>query len=378
MYALFAALIAAAPSAHKIPDRSVVRQITADVTGDRKDEVVIVERSKNKELRVVIFSIGGEPEEEIYSVLSESTPRRADRLLRLEAKELTGERPIEIVAVFEEASPDETVQHVRVMGKAGQLFAHSVYIPREPQIEGRVVELGDASPRFAIREQKTEEGDPLPAAIAWVRGPQALLLDKGKEPTTIVIGAYETLYRFNVEKGTFVESADKEIVDFASAKVAYTVEATAQVPKIWGTAQPFWGSDGDLATAWAVANKKGGAGEALTVRFRGDEEVSLIRLVPGCASSASAWDASDRIQAFTLELSSGQRFEIDRAKLDELPQVVQAAGEFPLDGDFGAQVLLLLRQKQALRWARLTINRVEQAKSRAKDREACLSEISFH
>jgi hypothetical protein len=137
--------------------RTVVRELAVDLDGDRHDEIAVVERDKSKAMRVAILRPDGDDDDPSFTEIASSTPRRADRLARLEAKDLTSDRLKEVIAVFEEQSPDDLVQHVRIMGKVpggvGELFAQSFYVPKGAEVEGKTVALGDGTPRFAIQDQ---------------------------------------------------------------------------------------------------------------------------------------------------------------------------------------------------------------------------------
>ncbi len=363
--------------------RSVVRELPVDIDGDRKDEIAVVERDKNKAMRVAILRPEGDDDDPTFTEIASSTPRRADRLARLEAKDLTSDRLKEVVAVFEEQSPDDLVQHVRIMGKVpggvGELFAQSFYVPKGAEVEGKTVALGDGTPRFAIRELPSEDGGAPTAEISWVRGPQTLLLGGGPELVSVVIGAYETVFHYQSGTGTFVGDPEPHVVDFLPRKPAWTVEATAQVPKIWGTAQAFWASDGDLATSWSVTNKKLGVGESLTINFKEPTEISLVQIVPGCAADQLSWETGDRLVAVNLDFSSGTRISLDRDDLKSLSKSAEGAGEFPLGAaGFGSQLIVLLRERTAVKWARLTITKVSPSSKKGAERETCVAEISFH
>lgn len=373
---------------------TVVRELEVDVDGDGRPEVAVVERSTDKTMRLRVLRVTGDADEPVFEPLASSTPRKADRLLRLEARELTGEKGTEVVAVLEESSPDDIVQHVRILGRTpagvGELFAQTFFTPRSAGVEAGTVELGDATPRFAIREVSPgTDGVRGRAELAWVRGPQVLALPIGKEPARAVIGAYEQVYRFQAGKSVFATDPAPSVVDFAAAKPPYVIEASAQVPKIWGTAQALWGADGDLATAWTVGGPKRGVGEWLSLSLRTPEEVQMVRIVPGCAKSAADWASHDRVRSFTVELSSGARFELDRSSWAkdpsavELPRAVRAVGDFPILGEGGAevgrQILILLREKAAVRSARLTVTQVEAGQpARGQIREACVAEVTLH
>lgn len=106
----------------------------------------------------------------------------------------------------------------------------------------------------------------------------------------------------------------------------------------------------------------------------------MVRVVPGCGGSEVDWRRHQRISKFRVVLGSGQRFEVDRTALDELPAGVEAMGEFPLEEGFGAQVLIALKRPASTPWIRFEILGLEKPELRKGERveEACLSEVSFH
>lgn len=389
---LVAALAVAAPQYRGTPaheaavsaGREVVAELTVDVDGDFADEVAVVERDAKGRMRLVVFEVAGTADERVFTQLLGTESRAAERLVRFEARQLVGHRAPEIIAVFEERTPDEAVQHVRIVGLTDggvrQMFAHTFYLSRS-LVAPSVMVFGDATPRFDIEDIDPVSEDSA-AEIVWIREPQILELNDGPQPQRVVIGAYKTVFRYAEDKALFLASEEVAVEDFAPAKVEWEVEASRQRPKIWGTAQAFWATDGDLDTSWSIAGGNAAVGATLTVRFRVEEPVALARLVPGCARNADTWESHDRIEAFQLELSTGKRFEVDLARLETLEAGVAGAGVFPVeDGDrAGQQVLLLLAERQMVRWARITVLRVARSTAPKKRRvgEACLSELSFH
>jgi hypothetical protein len=389
----------AAEKARAAEGWKLVRELPVDLTGDKVAERVVVERAKDGKMIVRALVTRGEADELAFEELYASAPLRADRLAKLEARELTGDRVKEVVVSLEEGSPDDLLQRVLILGQRqdgiGELFSQSFSLPKDDAIEGGAVALGDASPRFAIRDLPSEDGAPTRAELAWVRGPQTLTLGLGGKRANVVIGAYETLYTFDGARRAFVAGEAQRVVDFIPARKPYEVEASSQVSKVWGTAQAFWATDGNLETAWSVSTKARGEGEWLEVRFKQPVEVSLVRMVPGCTRDEDTWRQGNRLVAFDVELSNGQRASIDRAKLDALPRSLEGAGEFPLasgeGGGFGAQLILLFKERAPVRWARVKLTRVEPAAPAAPagkravpkapkgvDTETCISELSFH
>lgn len=363
--------------------RRVLREVAIDMDGDGTEEIAVVEQ-KGDNLRVVVLRATGavDDEDRGYETLLATAPQRARRVIRLEPMRLVGRSAPELVAVIEEPSPDDSALTVIVVGAdAGphrEMFRQTFFIPKNRAEDPNLVAFGDATPHYVVEDLDGKADSD--KEIVWTREGQKLRLeDKDKNPVTFVIGAYRTVYRYDPNKGVYRVDQDREVVDFLPPKTPYEVKASAQVSQIWGTAQPFWGTDGDLTTAWGV-DRKGAVGQDLTVKFERREDVNLIRVVPGCAESAEAWETHDRIRKMKFELGSGVRFEIDTAKLDEVPDAVRAVQVFPLEGGFGQQVLVFLKRTQALPWAKVEIVQVDASRARRKDQTkiVCLSEISFH
>lgn len=358
----------------------LVREISLDLDGDGKNEIGAVEQVGGEMRVVVLQPTGSEEEEGGYRRVAESSRRAAKRVLRLEAQRLVGRAAPELLAIFEDPSPDETSLSVRIMSGTGrgivEIFAHTFFLPAQTQRDGKVVSFGDASPHYTVEDVENGDGD---KEIIWVKEPNTLTLPGKDGPVTFVIGAVRTVFRYDEGKGRYEMAEKDQVVDFLPELPVSDVEASAQVAKIWGTAQAFWATDGDLATSWNVSSK-GAVGQTLTAKLKGGGAVRMIRLVPGCGNSIEEWNRFDRVQGLRITLGSGQRFELDRRRLDPLPAGVKAVGEFPLEEGFGAQLLIFLDEPQELPWARLEITKVEKAQVPKKQaaNEVCVSELSFH
>lgn len=361
--------------------RRVVAAVSGDLDGDGVDEVGAVEELGGGQLRVVVLKRSASKEPALaYARAAEGTPRVARRVTRLEVRPLVGRPAPELLAVLEEPSPDEVAASVRIMSATGrrieEIFAQTFFIAPERAKDHGEVALGDATPRYYF-EDLDGDGD---LELIWVRRGQRLTVPGADgAPVRFVIGAVRSVYRFDPDRARYLPWREEELVDFLPARTVSEVEATAQVPKIWGTAQAFWAADGDLETSWNVAAKSA-VGQSLGVKLRDRPPVAMIRVVPGCGSSEDEWDRHGRVGAFRMSLASGVRFSIDRLRLGELPAGVRALGEFPLDEGFGSQLLIFLSDPQPLAWARLEITRVERSSAPPGQAvpEVCLSEISFH
>ncbi|MCA9555282.1 MAG: hypothetical protein KC933_34940, partial [Myxococcales bacterium] len=347
---------------------------------DGTRETAVVERIGGGRLVARVLRFEGDPEEGRFTEVVAGTPKKAKRVARFEARPMVGGPSPELVVVLEDPSPDEVAVSVRVIGAtdAGlqELFADTFLVPPKAEAEGPEITFGDASPHVVFADVRGGDGQ---EEVVWYSGPQTLVLPGKDGPVRFVIGAYRSVFAFVPEKGRFERVAQGEVEDFAAAKAVSEVKASAQVPKIWGTSQPFWGADGDLETSWNVPAKEA-KGQTLTVRLKGSPEVRMVRVVPGCGGSEVDWRRHQRISKFRVVLGSGQRFEVDRTALDELPAGVEAMGEFPLEEGFGAQVLIALKRPASTPWIRFEILGLEKPELRKGERveEACLSEVSFH
>lgn len=358
--------------------REVVRELEVQLDGRGRPETAIVERRGGR-LQVRVLRFEGEEDEGRFVEVLAGTPKRAKKVSRFELRSMVGDRRPELVAVFDDPSPDEIAASVRVIGHtpAGikELFAETFLVPAKVHSEGRTVKLGDARPRFVFADVRGDGQE----EVVWISGAQTIRLPGNGGDVTYVVGAYRTVYAFEAGKSAFEKVAEGDVMEFASPKAISKAKASAQVPKIWGTAQPFWGADGDLETSWNVPGKQA-VGQSLTVRLKDSPEVRMIRVVPGCGASDAEWSRHHRIDRFRITLGSGQRFEVDRAALDERARPIQAMAEFPLQEGFGAQILIGLRSPVRLPWARIEILDIEPSERPRRERvdEACLSEISFH
>jgi len=359
-------------------DRQVVREMEVQLDGRGPQENALVERVGDR-LVVRILRFEGDEDEGRFVEVLEGTPGRAKSVSRFEVRQMVGDRHPELVVVLDDPSPDETASSVRVIGHTDsgirELFAETFLVPPSVEKNGRTVTLGDARPHFVfanVRGDAQEE-------VVWISGPQTLVLPGRDDDITYVIGAYRSVYAYQAGKAAFEKVAEREVVEFAGPKTVSAAKASAQVPKIWGTAQPFWGADGDLETSWNVPGKEA-VGQSLTLKLKSSPKVRLIRVVPGCGASDAEWSRHHRVERFRVTLGSGQRFDVDRADLSELPRGVQAMAEFPLQEGFGGQILIALKQSTALPWARFKILEVEHSERPRRERvnEVCVSEISFH
>jgi hypothetical protein len=360
--------------------RAVVKELDLDLDADGTRETAVVERLSGGRLVARVLRFEGDPEEGRFIEVVAGTPRKAKKVARFEARPMVGGPAPELVVVLEDPSPDEVAVTVRVIGAtdAGiqELFADTFLVPPQAREDAPRIAFGDATPHLVFSDVRGGDGQ---EEVVWVSGPQSLALPGRNGPVSFTIGAYRTVYAYEAAKGRFEKVAEREVEDFAGAKAVTEAKASAQVPKIWGTAQPFWGADADLETSWNVPAGEA-AGQTLTVHLKGSPEVRMIRVVPGCGASETDWRRHHRLEKFRVVLGSGVRFDVDRADLEALPAAVEAMGEFPLEEGFGAQVLVALKRPVSVPWARLEIVGLEKPDLPKGQRaeEACLSEISFH
>ncbi len=362
-----------------------VSRLRADITGDgRTDEILVQRAAQQGRLRLVILSpsaVDAERGRKFEKVYAEDLPD-AREVVRLETMPVAGAEAPDLVAVFETPSPDERLVTVRIIGAATgagiKAFWKKAFInAAAPAPVTR--RFGDAVPHFELADT---DGDGT-MEIRWILGPATLSVKGEEGPARFVIGARQRTLRFDAQAGAYVEpSVDtpEETVDFLPPRRPTRVEATRQVPKIWGTAQAFWGADGDLETAWTVARRQA-VGQALTVRFARSPTVSMIRVVPGCGGSRADWNRYRAVERFRIQLSSGLRFDLRADGRGPWPSGVAGLGVFPLDGGFGRQILIFLKTPARLAWGRFEIRgygRAKKVSARHRTDEVCISEVSFH
>ncbi|MCK6548460.1 discoidin domain-containing protein [Myxococcota bacterium] len=374
-------------AAARAKGHQVLRELAVDLDGDGTAEAAIAEKLPDGKLRATVLARDADyddDEVEAWKVLATTSARSARRVARLEAKQVAGRVAPELVAIFEDPSPDESVLHVRILSATSkglrEIFAQTFFAPREEARDPSVVAFGDAAPGLSIVDLDDDEGGDL--EIVWMREAQRLTLPGASGPVTFVIGAYRTVYRFDRASESYAVAAEKERLDFLPSKPPSEVVASSQLAKVWGTAQAFWATDDDLDTSWSVAAPKGAKGQSLTAKFANSTDVSMIRIVPGCGDDADAWNARYGVRALKISLSSGKRIELDRAKLKDAapPAGVRALGEFPLDGGYGAQLLVFLAERESVKWIKVELAELDAPTVPKKQRvdEACISEISFH
>lgn len=367
----------------------VLRELAIDLDGDGTVEAAIAEKLPDGKLRATVLRRDAEyddDEVEAWQIVATSSSKSARRVARLEAKPVAGRAAPELVAVFEDPSPDESVLHVRILSATSkgvrEIFAQTFFAPREAARDPSVVPFGDATPGLSIVELDDASGDGTDLEIVWMREAQKLTLEGATGPVTFIIGAYRTVYRYDRAAESFAVAEEKQRLDFLPPKLPAEVVASSQLAKVWGTAQAFWATDEDLDTSWSVAAPKGAKGQSLTAKFAQATDVSMIRIVPGCGDDADAWNARYALRAVKVSLSSGKRIDLDRSKLKGAapPSGVRAVAEFPLDGGYGAQLLVFLTERESVKWVKLEIAELDAPTVPKKQRidEACVSEISFH
>ncbi len=355
--------------------RVFVSQRVYDLDGDGTSEVCVIQRHGNEFVLRIYRPMGAGDDAEGFRVVAESEVLVATRVLRFELRRMLGRRLPQIVAALEQKTPAQTTLHLVVMGATEEgirrIFQKSFLVPDGHKKSLSSVDFGDLSGVYDLRDVN---GDGL-EEIVWSRAWEHLSVDGPRGRVRFGVGARQTVFAYDRERERYALQSENARADFLPPRPAFEVRASVQVPKIWGTAQPFWATDGDLGTSWNVPSSRA-LGATLKVRFRAREKISMVRVVPGCGASKEAWTEHHRLRGFTLTLGSGLRVRVDRRRLFACSPGVLAQGSFPLNGDFGAQVLVFFREPQEMSWARLEVTGVERGVGSVS--EVCLSELSFH
>ncbi len=356
----------------------LVRIEKARISQLSADEWVVVEHKGSKWRTRVLLATGDESVEGGFRTTIASTPATASRLRRLSLQRLLPGAPKAVLAVFENADPDELQLSVRILGKAStgppEMLKTTVFVPQKRG--AGLLDLGNAKPRLEVRPPQGEA----PAELVWVTGPQVLTVPgREKKPVRIAIGAYEEVYQYQAAKGWYQKSPETRVQDFLPMRSIKKLKVNRQVNPVFEPPKPEWVADGNLETAWRLKLKEA-KGARLKVHLKDRPKVAMIRVVPGCAANAEEWKTHGQIQAFSWLLGTGRRIRIDREHLDQVPRGVAAIGEFPLEEGYGAQLLVFLESPEPLPWARIDVDRARRGAAARGQRvpEACISEVSFH
>ena len=350
--------------------------LRVDLTGDGRREDAVVQAAANA-LRLLVVSYRGgdvEDEPEAFATLYEERIS-ARRVVQLESRPLAGDPTTDLIAVFESPAPDERSMTVRMLGQRNRVlttfFAKNYAIAQNSTLLG----YGDASPHFTFEDR---DGDGT-AEVIWTLGPATLSVTGPDGPIPLAIGARRQVYRFRPTTGRYTPEGDEQVSEFLPRHVPTAVEASQQVPKIWGTAQAFWGADGQLETAWML-RRTTAKGQTLTLRIDGRPVVSMIRVVPGCGANAREWANHHRLQRFRIRLSTGLQFDVRSDGRGPWPPGVRGIGVFPLDGDYGQQILIFLETPEQTAWGQLEVLalRPSRISMRTGIDEVCVSDVSFH
>ena len=380
------------------------RLVVGDVTQDGVADIVAVERevgapSRSSEpdepyrgqaaetarrggLRLVVRTYAGgdaKADPNAFRIAyADRVPRAAD-VVRLSLMSIGGDPAADVLAMFESRSPDERAVTIRILGRVGGTLRTMLdrTVLNDLTESAATLAYGEGAPHFLVKDV---DGDGR-ADVQWTLGPVLLPIKGPDGPLEASVGARVKVLRFDPNEGRFIDSGVVSSVDFLPPRPPSAVEASAQVPKIWGTSQAFWGADGDLDTAWTV-RRAAAIGQSLTIRFKDRPSVAMIRVVPGCGGNKADWARYHRLSRFRIHLSNGVRFEMSGSPTERTawPAQVAGLGVYPLDGDFGRQILIFLKDRAPIDWGRIEVVEVARARAPRKRRvdEVCLSEISFH
>ncbi|MBI2375985.1 MAG: hypothetical protein HYV07_18470 [Deltaproteobacteria bacterium] len=351
-------------------------EVSGDFDGDGTADLGIVERDASGKCRAVVLTASGDDDEPDLARAFESSPKKCDRVLRLEAKPIAGERATDLFAELEEKSPDELVVHARIVGKLSGAFTE-LYAQSFPVAiaEDRVIELVKVKASLEVVDLDRDGTQEL----LWVRGPRLLPLKAPSGIVQVVFGVEKQVFRFRADEGKYAKADEVQVEDLLPPKKIWEAVASAQAPdvKTWGTAQAFWASDEDNETAWTLTGAKHGVGETLELKLARPTSVGLVRIVPGCARSVDAWKRGAQVTKLKIELGS-VTLDLDRDKLLPPATGVRAVSEFPLPGGFGDQLIFLLSEPQKVGSVRLTIKGISLGSDKSPGAETCISEIGLH
>jgi hypothetical protein len=297
----------------------------------------------------------------------------ADRLASwVEEPGLTGPS---VVLVWVSDAPDEELQRVQVLAPRSQSlrleFDRPFLLPKTTPVADRA--FGAIEPAVFLEP----DGDR--RRLVWRKGPRILRVPGREGLVRVAVGAEREVYAPTpASPDRWVRIDEASYRDDLPRRVPQEVEASEQMAKVWGTAQAFWASDGDLKTAWSVRPRARYRDVSLTLRFAEAVPVRLLRVVPGCGASAAAWARHHGLARATVSVGGGFEFDWDLDGATPPPPGIEAMGSFPLADGYGRQDLALLARPRRTQWVRLTWKAHRRPDRPLDPPEACVAEFTVH
>jgi hypothetical protein len=308
-----------------------------------------------------------------FKLIGRSERVPASTLVTFEAFQLGQTDQAYLLDVLED-SPDEADHWVRLFLPTAsglrQIFSARYRTQHSEELAGRtpvkVVDLGGLSEGLVV--EPDEHGW---QTLRVRHDPKRLLSTRGPEEIQAVIGMRERVYK--PREGVYREVEDRYL-DYAP--VVAPAKATASSEKA-GAGIAAFAVDGAVESAWIEGKPGTGIGESLTLTFARPVPVHLIRLIPGCATSAKDWARNNRIQSVGLTFDAGSG--ISSACDPGAPPDPLIAGCFEVavpGKEFATQKLILLSKSIPTSHVTLTIQAVH--KGAGPKNETCLTELSVH
>jgi hypothetical protein len=308
-----------------------------------------------------------------FKLIGRSERVPASTLVKFEALQLGQTDQAYLLDVLED-SPDEADHWVRLFLPTAsglrQIFSARYATQHSEQDAGRtpvkVVDLGGLSEGLLV--DPDEQGW---QTLRVRHDPKQLQSTRGPEEIYVVVGMRERIYK--PREGAYREIEDRYL-DYVPAVAPAKTTASSEKAK---TGIAAFAVDGTAESAWIEGKPGTGIGESLTLTFDRPVPVRLIRLIPGCATSAKDWAHHNRIQRVGLTFDAGAG--ISSACDPGAPPDPLIAGcfEFAVPGrEFATQKLILLSKSIPTNRVTLTIQAVQ--KGTDPNNETCLTEISVH
>lgn len=385
--------------------QEILANLQEDLDGDGTKEWLLALKVEYG----TVLTLWNRPDpEQPYKMVFKGQRFDGEVVMLCEARQLVGSPEPEILFEMREETPDETSRR----------FAIYQYRDRElkPIFEGtfpvgpmrkasgeQVLAFGETAPGYRLID---DDGDGQ-QEIAVRRDLKVLNAKlKGKSPLRVVVGAKESIYRFESGHGKYVLEGDRFHAYLDEVQATSFGGSSQVLPKhlqskfdraaveqgvdgvfaddakedLSMTTDPApmakWAGDGDMATSWCEGAKGTGEDEWWQVNFAGPANLRMAKLVFGDVRSKRAFFRRNEVIEASLVFEGGDRILFNREKPDLSIGDLSGFSDNRIDKKTpGKQTIIFFSRPITTSWARIQLGK---ARKRGSANETCITEAVFY